>query len=85
MADAVELRERLSFRKAALSELRKAYLELVGGGVKSYTISDRTLTRLDLPSLKKEIKAAEDEVDALENLLNGQRPRRAFGITPRDW
>ena len=85
MADRVELRARLEFRKDALKELRKAYLALVKGGVKSYMIDDRQLTRFDLPALRKEIEAAEGEIDELENLLNGQRPRRAFGILPRDW
>ena len=85
MADKVELRARLEFRRDALKELRKAYLALVKGGVKSYMIDDRQLTRFDLPALRKEIEAAEAEIDELENLLNGQRPRRAFGILPRDW
>ena len=85
MADKTEIMARLEFWKAALQKLREAYLALVDGGVKSYTISDRTLTRLDLPSLKKEIAEAEGKIDALENLLKGSRPRRAFGILPRDW
>lgn len=85
MADRVELRARLEFRREALKELRKAYLALVKGGVKSYMIDDRQLTRFDLPALRKEIEAAEAEIDELENLLNGQRPRRAFGVLPRDW
>ena len=85
MADKIELRARLEFRKEALKALRKAYLKLVSGGVKSYMIDDRQLTRLDLPALRKEIEAAEAEVDELENLLSDQRPRRAFGVLPRDW
>lgn len=85
MADAVELRARLDFWQAALKRLRTAYLALVDGGVKSYTIDDRQLTRFDLQALKKEIEVAEAKVDELENLLNSQRPRRAFGILPRDW
>ena len=36
--DKVELRARLEFRQKALSKLRKAYLALLDGGVKSYTI-----------------------------------------------
>lgn len=85
MANAVELRARLEFRQAALEELRKAYLALVKGGVKEYAIDDRRLTRLDLPALRKEIEAAEKELDEMENLLEGQRPRRAVAVIPRDW
>lgn len=85
MASAVELRARLDFWQEALKKLRKAYLALVDGGVKSYMIDDRQLTRFDLPALEKQIEEAEAKVDELENLLNGQRARRAFGVIPRDW
>lgn len=85
MADVTELKARLEFWKSALSKLRAAYLALVDGGVKSYTIDDRQLTRFDLPSLKDEIKEAEKKVDELTALLSNKRPRKAFGIIPRDW
>ena len=85
MANAVELRARLDFWQEVLKKLRKAYLALVDSGVKSYMIDDRQLTRFDLPALQKQIEEAEAKVDELENLLNGQRPRRAVGVLPRDW
>lgn len=85
MASTVELRARLEFRKEALAKLRTAYLALVDGGVKSFTIEDRTLTRFDLPKLEEEISKAEEKVDELEALLNGGAARRAVGIIPRDW
>lgn len=85
MADSIELRARLDFWKEALSKLRKAYLALVDGGVQSYTIDDRQLTRLSLPSLEKEIAHAEEMVDMLTAELGGRKTRKAFGILPRDW
>lgn len=85
MTDKTEIRARLEFWKSALSKLRTAYLALIDGGVKSYTIDDRELTRFDLPALKKEIKEAEAKVDELSSLASGKRPRKAFGIVPRDW
>lgn len=85
MTDKTEIRARLEFWKSALSKLRAAYLALVDGGVKSYTIDDRQLTRFDLPSLKNEIKEAESKVDELSALVSGKKPRKAFGIIPRDW
>lgn len=85
MTDKTEIRARLEFWKSALSKLRTAYLALIDGGVKSYTIDDRELTRFDLPALKKEIKEAETKVDELSSLASGKRPRKAFGIVPRDW
>lgn len=48
-------------------------------------IDDRQLTRFDLPVLKNEIEDAEKKIDALTAQLNGQRPRKAFGIVPMDW
>ncbi len=83
--DKTEIKARLEFWKSALSKLRAAYLALVDGGVKSYTIDDRQLTRFDLPSLKDEIKEAEKKVDELTALLSNKRPRKAFGVIPRDW
>lgn len=80
-----EIRTRIEFKKTALEELRKAYLALIRGGVKSYQIKDRNLTRFDLAGLKKEIKELEDELDELEHMAAGGRPRKAFGIVPRDW
>lgn len=85
MANTTEIKVRLEFWQSALTKLRAAYLALVDGGVKSYTIDDRQLTRFDLPALQKEIEDAEAKVDELTALLNGQRPRRAFGVLPRDW
>lgn len=83
--DKTELKARLVFCKAALEKLRSAYLALVDGRVKSYTIDDRQLTRFDLPDLQKEIAEVERKVDELTALLGGQRSRRAFGVIPRDW
>ena len=70
--------------KEASMEL-KTYLKLLGGGVQSYKIDDRELTRFDLPKLQDEIEAAEKKVDELTALLEGQKPRRAVAVIPRDW
>ena len=85
MADKAELRSRLAFWKAALEKLQGAYLALIDGGVKSYKIDDRALTRLDLPDLLKQIGEAEKRIAELEALLAGQKPRRAFGVIPVDY
>lgn len=84
--DRTELQERLTFRKTALKELRKAYIELSSsGGVKSYTIGDRQLSRHDLGALKKEISELEREVDELQAAVDGTGPKRLFGVVYRDW
>ena len=82
MTDKVEIRARLEFRRTAL---REAYLSLLDGGVKSYSIANRQLTRLDLPDLKKAIEDMEKEIDELEALLQGRKSRRAFAVIPTDW
>jgi len=79
------IEKRITFKEDALEKLYDAYLALVNGKVKSYTIDDRQLTRLDLTALRDEIKQMESELDELTGLLNGTRPRKAFGIVPRDW
>lgn len=80
-----KIEERLAFKKKALGELREAYLSLIRGRVRSYQIDNRNLTRFDLADLKKEIDALEAEIDELENALLGRRPRKAFGVVPREW
>lgn len=85
MADITELNIRLKFWQDALVKMRAAYLALVDGGVQSYTIDDRSLTRFDLPSLLKEIQDAEKKVDELTALVNGRKLRKTFGIVPRNW
>lgn len=85
MTNKVELESRLAFWKSALEKLQKAYLALIDGSVKSYRIDDRELTRFDLPELHDEIEAAQKMVDELTALLGSRRPRKAFGVIPRDF
>ena len=85
MVNKVEIQARLDFWKESLTALRKAYLALLDGEVKGYKLKDRELTMLDLPSLFKEIKEAEQRVDELESLLAGGSRRKAVGVIPRDW
>lgn len=85
MATKTTIQRRLTFRESALEKLYAAYEALADGGVKSYTIDDRELTRLDLDALSDEIKTMESEIDSLEAQLSGKKSRRAVGILPRDW
>lgn len=80
-----ELKARLDFWKSALEKKRAAYLALIDGGVKRYSIDDRSLTRFDLNTLRAEIEEAEEKVDELTAIVNGRNPRKAFGIVPRNW
>lgn len=85
MIDKIEIQARLDFWKAALTKKRAAYLALIDGRVKSYTIDDRELTRFDLDTLSKEITEAERKVDELTAMAAGKKSRKAFGIVPKNW
>ena len=76
---------KLEFHKSALEKLRDAYLALVDGGVQSYTIGSRSLSKLDIGKIKEEIRYHEKEISGLESELRGGRRRKAVGIVPRDW
>lgn len=79
------VQERLEYWRDVLGKLMDAYVALVQGGVKSYQIDDRSLTRFDIPSIRKAIDEAEKKVDEYEALLAGMAPRKVVGVIPRDW
>ena len=83
--DKATIQERLTYWRTQLGKLMDAYVALIEGGVKSYEIDDRSLTRFDIPSLRRAIAEAEAMVDKYEALMDGQKPRKAFGVLPRDW
>lgn len=83
--DRTEIQARLAFEKSKLEKLREAYLALLDGGVKSYRLDDRSLTKFDIGTLASEIKAAENKVDELTSLLEGGGRRKSVGVIPRDW
>lgn len=85
MASKFELEKRLEFRREALEQARNAYIALLSGGVKSYAIGSRNLTKFDIPQLEESISKLEKEVDQLEKVLCGGKPRKAVGVVPRDW
>ena len=84
MASKTTIKLRLEQRKAMLEEAHAAYLKLLHGEVKQYTIGSRSLTRFDLDELWDMIKTLESEVDQLESQLAGGGRRKAVGVIPRD-
>ena len=83
--DRATIQARLTYWREVLGKLMDAYMALAEGGYKSYEIDDRSLTKLDLPSLKKSINDAEAKVDQYEAMLNGLKPRKIVAVVPRDW
>ncbi len=68
-----------------ITKLTEAKIALVDGGVKSYTIDGRSLTRFDIDALTREIDAAVTKRDEYAAIMNGRKARKAFGIVPRDY
>ncbi len=83
--DMARIQARYTYWQTQLDKLMDAYAALISGGVKSYQVDDRSLTKFDIPSLKKAIEDAEKKVDEYEALLEDQKPRKAFAVLPRDW
>ena len=56
-------------------------------GVQSYGVGSRNAARynLDLAEVRKAIDELETEIEEMEDLLTGTRPRKIVGVIPRDW
>lgn len=80
-----EAKELHAYYDTLVKKLMAAKLALVDGGVKSYTIDDRSLTRFDLDKLSSEIEDAINKRAMYEAILNGRKPRKAVGVVPRDF
>lgn len=80
-----EAKIRRKFYSDKVEKLMKAQLALIEGGVKSYTIDDRSLTRFDLDVLSKEIEEAFKKIDELDTIINGGNRRKAVAVVPRDF
>lgn len=77
----------LTAKRNRLELYLKREAEMLDGGVQSYGIGSRNLARYntDLSQIRGAIKQLEKEITNLEGALNGQKPRKAVGVVPRDW
>lgn len=77
----------LATKRERLALYLKREAEMLDGGVQSYGIGSRNLARYntDLGAVRASIKELEVEIETLEGTLDGQKPRRAVGVVPRDW
>lgn len=87
MNEREELQRRLQEERERLAAYRARELEMLRGGVQSYGIGSRNLTRynVDLSTIREAIKELEAEITALEAQAAGKKPRKAVGVIPRDW
>jgi hypothetical protein len=80
-----EIQLDIEFHKSAKQKLQTAYLAIADGGVQSYSIGSRSLTKHDLEKIRSEIAEHDKAIAELTAALNGRGRRRAVGIVPRDW
>lgn len=85
--NAEKLKVKIADKKERLEAYRTRELEMLKGGVQSYGVGSRNLTRYntDLSSIREAIAELESEIDELEAALCGIKPRKAIGVIPRDW
>lgn len=85
--DKAKIREKLDAKRERLSAYLDREIEMLRGGVQSYGIGSRNLTRYqtDLANIRAAITELEKEIEQLENQLSGRASRRAIGVVPRDW
>ena len=85
--DKARIKEKIEEKKARRSAYLDREAEMLTGGVQSYGIGSRNLTRYqtDLSNIRAAIKELEKEIEQLENQLSGRACRRAIGVVPRDW
>lgn len=84
----MDRKDKINQKKARL----KMYLEkeeymLSRNGIQSYGIGTRSTSRydLDLAEIRKAIDKLEKEIEELEGLESGKKPRKIVGVVPRDW
>ena len=77
-------RKMYNYYTERIDQLIQAQTALTAGGVKSYTIGDRTLTKLDLTTLSAELDEAVNKQAYYDAILKGKPTRRMVGIVPTD-
>ena len=85
MKTKAEMHADLEFHKIAKKKLQEAYIAIAEGGVQSYSIGSRSLTKHDLEKIRAEIAGDDKAISELTAVLSGRGRRRALGIIPRDW
>lgn len=67
-----------------VEKLTEAMVALIDGGVQSYSIDGRSLTKFDLDKLSDQLDKAIKKRDEYKAIMDGKKPRKAVGVVPRD-
>mgnify|MGYP007101836386 CR=1 FL=1 len=79
------IQERITYWTTVHEKLQAAYIALIEGGVKQYSLDDRQLTRFNLGEIATRMEEAEKKIEEYEALLNGGGRRKSVAVVPRDW
>lgn len=77
-------RKMYNYYTERIDQLMEAQTALTRGGVKSYTIADRQITKFDLTRLSQEIDDAVQKQAYYDAILKGKPTRAIVGIVPTD-
>ncbi len=80
-----QAKEMYEYYSQLVKSLMEAKIKLLDGGVKSYTLGNRTLTMFDIGNLTEELDDAIKKRDEYAALMNGQSARKAFRVVHTDW
>lgn len=87
METRAEITTMLESKRERLTLYLKREAEMLDGGVQSYGLGTRNVTRYntDLAQIRAAISELEKEIANLEGQLAGNKARKAVGVVPRDW
>lgn len=77
-------RKMYNYYTERIDQLIQAQTALTSGGVKSYTIGDRMLTKFDLSTLTVELDEAVNKQAQYDAILKGRQTKRMVGVVPTD-
>lgn len=82
-----ELQQKIATTRERLDLYLAREKEMLTGGVQSYGVGSRNLTRYntDLSAIRSAIDELKNELEELEAEASGGKTRKAFAILPRDW
>lgn len=87
MSNKTTIKKKIEIKEQRLAAYLDRERTMLTGGVQSYGIGSRNLTRYntDLAAIRNAIEELEQEIEELQQLLEGRKPRKAVGVVPRDW
>ncbi|MGN0787115.1 MAG: hypothetical protein ACI4OB_06960 [Christensenellales bacterium] len=68
-----------------IKKLMEAKIALIDGRISSYSIGDRSITRMNIKTLENDLDAAVKKRDEYRAIMEGRGTRSIVGIVPTDW